>query len=341
MTGKKALLARCLAASRVLPLVSRLRSWYIGDVPILAYHRVWDITDEDRFEYDVELISASVAEFAWQMNYLRENHTPITFARLGRILDGDESCPQRPVIVTFDDGFEDNYRNAFPVLRDLGVPATLFVSTDYIGKPKTYWFDHVSHLLLTTQIKSISVQGLDSPLGLSDAASRRDSARRLLEHLKRVPDTLRLDILAEFDDKLSGSAEQSASAESGTMTWDQVREMAAAGIEIGSHTVSHPILANVADEALRFELAESKRVIESQINQLVTVLSYPIGKTFAFDDRVCEMAQSAGYRFAATLLPGTNRLNDLNHLRLCRMAVERYTDRANFAGALSLPELLA
>src|SRR5437868_4271268 len=104
MLGKKELLAQCLVSGHMLPAISRVRSVWRADIPILAYHRIWDVTDEDRFPFDIELVSASIADFGWQMQYLQLNFNPITFRTLIQILDGETEAPPRPVIVTFDDG---------------------------------------------------------------------------------------------------------------------------------------------------------------------------------------------------------------------------------------------
>jgi peptidoglycan/xylan/chitin deacetylase (PgdA/CDA1 family) len=87
-------------------------------------------------------------------------------------------------------------------------------------------------------------------------------------------------------------------------TWDQLREMNQAGIEIGSHTVTHPILTNVDDEQLRYELVSSKSRLESELNSPVTLFCYPNG---TYDDRVEAAVRDAGYKLAVTTIP---RLND-------------------------------
>src|SRR5579872_3996890 len=148
MIDKKMLLARCLVTGRVLSPLARIRAACRADIPILAYHRIWDIRDEDGFPFDIELVSACIGEFQWQMEYVRRNFDPITFATLLKILDGEQSAPPKPIIITFDDGFEDNFQNAFPILSALDVPATIFLSTGYIGGERTFWYDRLAQLIL-------------------------------------------------------------------------------------------------------------------------------------------------------------------------------------------------
>lgn len=340
MPGKKGLLAHCLAGTRVLPLLGRVRSSLRADIPILAYHRVWDVADEDSFPFDVELVSASIADFAWQMEYVRLNFNPITFRTLLRIIDGEEQPPPRPVIVTFDDGFDDNYRHAFPILAARDIPATIFIATGYVDSDRTFWFDRLAHLILSAHPQTLHVKGLAEPVPLPAAANaRRATLGRLLEHLKQVPNELRLEILRHIDAVLGAGDFALDAQESQPMNWNQVREMAAAGMEFGSHTVTHPILANLGDDDLWFELTESKRVIEQQTGRTVQVIGYPVGGATAFDERVRHMARGAGYRLGASYISGTNLPQNLDHFGLKRLHVERYTSRAYFAAMLNLPEV--
>lgn len=339
MMGKKSLLAKCLVSGHLLSPLSRIRSVCQADIPILAYHRVWDVTNEDQFPFDIELVSASVADFGWQMNHVRMNFSPITFKTLLRILDGEEEAPPRPVVITFDDGFDDNYQHAFPILNALGVPATMFISTGYIDGERTFWYDRLANLLLRTPHASLDFEEFGGPIELGDIQSRRRVIGRVLTELKRMPNTRRLEVLERLEVRLGLSQFDLDAFQSHPMDWNQVREMAAAGIEIGSHTVTHPILSNLTDEELRFEMVESRRTIERQIGQPVEVISYPVGGRAEFNERVQQAARDAGYRLGASYIPGTNPLANLDRFGLRRQHVERFTTRSYFASMLGLPEL--
>ena len=347
MIGKKCLLANCLVSGRLLTPLVRIRSVCRPDIPILAYHRVWDVNDEDAFPFDLELVSASIADFAWQMQYVRDNCNPITFKTLLQVLDGEIEAPPRPVIVTFDDGFSDNHQHAFPILTALGVPATMFISTGYIDGERTYWYDRLACQIIRTPATSLNLHDLgtagagleDHPHSLADIRSRRIAIGRVLEVLKRVPNEQRLELLDQLDEALGVAPDAAETLVSQPMTWTQVREMAAAGIEIGSHTVTHPILSNLNEQDLQFEMVESRQTIERQIDQRVEVISYPVGGRAAFDDRTRKAAFDAGYRLGASYIPGTNLFSDLDHYGLRRQHVERFTTRPYFAAMLGLPEI--
>lgn len=342
MASRREIASRVLGALGLTPALGNLRSALVRDLRVLAYHRVLADFDESSFAFDPELVSATEVEFDWQMAYVARRFRPVTCAQVAEALDGGAALPERAVMVTFDDGFRDNHDVAFPVLRRHGVPAVFFVSTGYIGSDSTFWFDRVVHVLLRTAQKQLPIAALDLTIEPGETpAQRRADAERLLRVLKRLPDALRLKVLQELEHAACLSPSVADRMQSAVMTWDEVREMARAGMEFGSHSESHPILATLDDAAqLQRELEGSKRTLEHEIGRPVTALAYPVGGRDAVNAAVLEATEAAGYRFAFTYLPGTNRLVATNPLLLKRIPVERYTTRRMFATALELPELI-
>jgi peptidoglycan/xylan/chitin deacetylase (PgdA/CDA1 family) len=337
--GKRGLMARCLARGGLLAPLGRVRNAWTTHVPVLAYHRVWDIDHEPDFPFDAELVSASTADFAWQMEYVRLNFTPITCSMLLAILDGRQAAPSRPIVITFDDGYEDNYENAFPILQSLGVPATIFVSTGYIGGQETYWYDRLAYLVLNGLPSAFVVPPFNLTIKLTgDVALRRQELGRILKACKQVRNSARLEGLRIIEREVNLPKGEMPLSLSRPMSWQQVREMSAAGIEFGSHTVTHPILSRLDDNELWQELTESKRVLEEHIEVPVQTISYPVGGPSAFDARVRHMARSAGYKLGFSYISGTNSMPLEDRYSLRRLHTERYTDRAYFTAMLQLPE---
>lgn len=341
MRGKKEFLARTLEGGGILSLLPHLPSRRRAEVRILAYHRVFDIADEALFPFDPALISASTADFREQIEHVARYFAPVTCADVLTALDGGKPLPRRAVVITFDDGHFDNYTNAFPVLQSLGVPATMFLSTGYIGARGTFWFDQVSNAIFRATVDALEMPGLKISLKLSDVASRRDAADIVREHLKSVPDRQRRERIDWLLESLKADTTAEDAGLSGAMTWDQVREMARAGIEFGSHTVSHPILTQLDDAALERELVESRTTIAEMTGQPVNIFAYPDGGPKAFDTRVIAAVQRAGYQLGLAYIPGPNYLNRLNRFAFLRLHVERYTTRARFRAMLELPGIFS
>lgn len=339
--GKKDLLANGMEAARLWPLLRHLPVDGGPQLRILAYHRVFDIAEEAAFPYDPELVSAGIVAFRQQVQHLAEHFTPVRLDEVVAAVTGSGRLPPRGVLITFDDGHADNYTHAFPVLRHAGVPATIFLSTGYMDGPATFWFDRVACLLYRCQDRELRVPGLDGTLVLTDVPSRRRAAGVLLEHLKVVPDAQRRKSLAWLQSTLVIETADEDRQMSGALTWGQVREMAGAGIDFGSHSVSHPILSQLDDDALDWELAESRREIAAQIGRPVDVIAYPVGGARAFDARVTDAVKRAGYRLGLSYLAGTNRLTDLDRYAMRRLHVERYTSMPMFRAQLELPRVFS
>lgn len=320
-------------------LCSALRAFGPDELPILAYHRVRDIADEEAFPFDPDLVSASCSGFAWQMSYLRRRYNPITFRTWLDAVDGKEKLPPRPVIVTFDDGYDDNYFHAFPVLKSLGMPATIFVSTGYVGGDKPFWFDLLACIAHSAPAGPMAVSELGMTLTLDDVASRRAAAARLVSALKRVPNGKRLMIFERLEKEYASTMKSVDFRQSRPLNWDQIREMSAAGIEFGSHTVSHPILSRLDDAGLTEELTESRLCLERQLGLPAPVLAYPVGGHDEFNEKVVQAASAAGYRLGVSYVPGVNKPGRMDPFRLRRQHVERYVSNAYFSGLLSLPEI--
>lgn len=335
--GRKKRLARVLHAVGVPSLARRVRPLRGREVTVLAYHRVLDIADEKTFRFDPELVSVSVADFEWQMTYLGRHHDPISFAQLLDALDEKSRLPPRPVIVSFDDGFDDNYRLAFPILKSLGIPATFFLATDYIGQPHTLWFDWLVYLCKQARAAGVRLPMPGEPFSFDESDSA-DGMARVMRRVFTLPDDERRHLIRSFEDVLNMQHPASGFDESRPMTWEQVQEMAQAGFEFGSHTASHPILTQVGDAALRRELSVSKRILEERLGRSIDVLAYPVG---LFDERVRQQTEEAGYRLGISYTSGVNHLKTLDRFGVKRLHVERYVDRHEFAMSLALPGLFA
>jgi peptidoglycan/xylan/chitin deacetylase (PgdA/CDA1 family) len=335
--GKKALAGECLGNSGGAGLLLRLRPYPAEQLLILAYHRVLDVGDEAQFMSDPELVSASPADFAWQMRFVRQHFQPISFARLTQTLDQGLPLPRKSIIITFDDGHIDNYTVAFPILRELGMPATIFVSTDYISNGQAFWFEQVAADICRAPAGRYRLATLDLAFECGDMASRREASYQVLAHLKRAPDALRLRALHELASLMPAGVGEPG--ERKAFNWDEARHMAAHGIEFGSHTMSHAILARLDDAQLAAELTGSARVMERELGHRPQTVAYPAGKSGDYDARVAAAAQHSGYRLGIAYDVGINQLGALDTMALKRLAVERYTSRAMFKSMLALPQV--
>ena len=179
--------ARALDGVGLVPLLARVRNLFGGRLRILAYHRVITIEDENDFPFDLDLVSASAEQFRQQMCIVRRCYEPITFRQILALLDAGRTPPRDAIVVTFDDGYDDNYRIAFPILAELGVPAVFFVSTGYIESGMPYAYDWLVHLICTARVPRVEIDALGFDAAIPDAISgRRALAAWILERLKTM-----------------------------------------------------------------------------------------------------------------------------------------------------------
>lgn len=335
---KKEVLARLLRASGAIRVATSLRGRSTSELLVLAYHRVLPAVPEAEYPFDIELVSADPEQFDWQMSWVSRNFTPMAVSEIVDCLENGRVPPAGAVAVTFDDGFMDNYTYAFPVLRNRDVPACIFLSTDYVGTCKAYWFEAVAQALLNAPVRSIRVPVLDTLLPSADERRiRREDIRRVLSELKRLPDELRRANMDAMEPQFRGLVDATVGFGAHAMNWSQVAEMSRAGIEFGSHGTSHAVLSRLKAEDLQRELAQSRQAIEMATGRPVTAIAYPVGGEDSMNDHVAAMARDAGYRIGLTYVRGRNSSKPADRMRLARQHVERYVGRAYFQGLLALP----
>jgi peptidoglycan/xylan/chitin deacetylase (PgdA/CDA1 family) len=250
--------------------------------------------------------------------------------------------PPRAVLITFDDGYDDNHRVAFPLLREAGLSAMFFVSSGHIDSGRPYAYDWLVHMLCTTTESRLHAPelGMDCPLpaGAEALAERRRIAGAVLDRIKTL-DAGGQQALVERLQREWRLPDAAGHPDCRPMRWEQLREMHAAGMEIGSHGVDHHMLAKLSPQAMRDEVAGSKRAIEAALGAPVIALSYPVGGRDAYNDAVMAAARESGYRIACSYLAGSERLRPASRFQMRRLPVERHVDADWFEGMLSLPEL--
>jgi peptidoglycan/xylan/chitin deacetylase (PgdA/CDA1 family) len=339
--GLRGQLGELCYSSGLLHSLQRMRSWWRKDLRVLAYHRVMPLPDPDTYGFDLELISATPEGFREQMQHLKARYHPMRLSEVAATLNAGKDLPVDAVVVTFDDGYDDNYHVAYPILRELGVPATFFVSTGHIDSGRPYAYDWLVHLILLSPAERLQLPelGIDIPMP-PERHARRQVAAMVLDHMKEL-DALAQSALTQrlaLEWNMPGDV---APPECRPMTWDQVREMHADGFEFGSHGVHHRMLSKLPSAELAFEICQSRDTLLHELGDAPLHMSYPVGGERAYDERVMDMTRDAGYELACNYIPGTNPQPASNRYALYRLAVERNMGTGWFAAMLTLPRLMS
>lgn len=337
--GKRPAFARAFVRLGLLPLLDSVRQFLRGDLRILTYHRVRDI-DPATFDFDRALVSANAEQFRAQMSYVKKRFHPMRFRDVLEHLDNRHPLPRNATIVTFDDGYDDNYHVAFSILREIGLPATFFVSTGHIDTGQPYAYDWLVHMLMRTSASQVELPEIGLTLSLPLSREGREAVGAdLLDRLKWLDDDLQSSLITRLEQVWS--MPRTPHPDCRPMTWDQLREMHAGGMEIGSHGVDHRMLARLPLAAMRSEVMESRIALERELGVAPEVLSYPVGGSNAFSADVIDALKAENFRIGCSYISGSNPLplGDLYALR--RLPVEQYIDQDWFCGMLVSPELFS
>lgn len=319
-------------------LCNLIRGLLVDDLRILAYHRICNL--DECYDNDIDLISATEAQFDWQVSYLKKNYNLIGFEELYKIINKEMKCPKRPVIITFDDGFADNYVKAYPILKKYNASATFFVSTGYIGTENHFWFNQVFRCLLNCDYKKVTIADLGIDMDLSsDQQVRYSQIYEVVKILQRTSNNKRIKAVKYLE--ANYPSRKMEDALSLPLSWEHLKEMSDNGMEVGSHTIGHSILSQLTEDELRYELEFSKQILEDKLERAVTTIAYPVGLLFAYNDDVVAKTSVMNYKFGISYMPGNNYFKSLNKFDLKRIHIERYTSNSMFKSMLSLPELFA
>ena len=218
---KKVILYGIIISTCILLGFSYIALNYFQGIPVLNYHQ---INNED-----YNALTLSNVEFEAQINYLyQKGYNGISPDQLADYLQYGKQLPANPVLITFDDGYEDNYRVAYPILQKYHFTATIFLITDFVNHYENY------------------------------------------------------------------------------LTWNQIKEMNAAGLSFEDHTLSHISLPNASNEEINNQLLKSKQALEWRLGKRIEYLAYPGGE---YDQRIIELTKKAGYRAAFTVNFGRDKIN--------------------------------
>lgn len=273
---------------------------------ILMYHSVMD--DPARQALTLGEIIHSTAVFRGQMELLARKYHPVSLDDVLLFLRGEKELPARPVVVTFDDGYADNHALAMPILNQTGVPATFYTTVDCIETGTLPWPSRLRHAFLTTQRSQWEEPGGAIWL-LKQDADRQRAFLRASDHAAKLAGQLQNQFVHSIETQLE--VRPPGSAEGLMMTWEQVRGLVANGHLVGSHTLTHPNMAQIKDAEAETEMSESKQRIEQVLLSPVVHFSYPCPALSPhWKKSTVAMSLQAGYHTAVTTDAGQVRRND-------------------------------
>jgi len=326
----KNILLFVLYYSGLLTLLKGLLAPKSPVIRIFSYH---NISDEKKHLF----AGVSVKNFKEQISYLKRHFQIISLGELIKCKKS-KSLPKNSAVITFDDGYRNNYQHAYPILLEQKAPATIFLATDYIGTNDMLWTDKLNYMFKHTKANALEIespalkkktgkrenektrQGLDDSLfphqshektgnpskiemkfKLGNATEKLIALNAVRDILKSVNNKRRDELLTHIEERL-GVSENGKYRE--MLSWEEVREMQGCGITFGAHTQSHPILTHIPIEQARREMQDSKSEIEKRLSCEVICFAYPNGLEKDFNRDIIKILQEAGFQCALTNING-------------------------------------
>ncbi len=274
-----------------------------GGCAVLRYHSVNDDPVWAR-DYVSPKIVVRPEEFDAQLAYLGERHTVVPLSQIVSAMVAGRVPDPRWVAITFDDGYEDNYRLAYRLLRKHNMPATFYVTTGCVADAEILWTVRIRFALMTTTRTEILCPSITpGPMDLSSPDARERAVQCFTGLVKHCSQAEADDVIAEILDAcLPGCGPMSQRV---MMNPDELREMERNGMAIGGHSVHHYNLPLLEDGALRDEVLGAKSFLEDRIGLHVEHFAYPNGrKDRHCDARVATEIARSGYISASTSISG-------------------------------------
>jgi peptidoglycan/xylan/chitin deacetylase (PgdA/CDA1 family) len=259
--------------------------------------------------------------FEAQMRFLRENYRVASLDEACRELSGGAKS-EPGVVITFDDGYRSTYTVALPILQKYRLPATVYLTLESVEKGQVAWYDRV---FLAMAVAPSGELQLDLQLGLQ--GPWRFQLNTPEDRLRTLPNSQRSCCCALLENKI-GLPQNALSSR--VLSWEEIHTMHQAGIAFGSHTLTHPVVSQLAPQELEQELGASKCVLEKKLGVPVLDFAFPFGKASDCSPVALEMLSRCGYRSAVTTVPGVNT-PQVNPFELRRLQVGSDGSLARFA----------
>lgn len=296
---------------------NQIYNYYDNPVIVLLYHRVADL------ETDPQLLAISIENFEAQIKFLKKNYSILKFE------DKWENIKKPSVVITFDDGYVDNYVNALPVLEKYQVPATIFVTTGNINTSNEFWWDDLERLLLLNK-------KLPQSYCLGTSKGKYKLSFLTTNAIKKSYDLLHLILKdLQFEERIAVLKNMEAELNPlvnprklyRTMNEKELIEIdRSLYITIGGHTVTHTQLSIQNIDIQKTEIEESKKKLEVLLQRKINVFSYPFGGKNDYTKDTIDILKNIGYQKVASNYMGQIHSWNKNEFELPRCLIRNWDE---------------
>jgi peptidoglycan/xylan/chitin deacetylase (PgdA/CDA1 family) len=294
----------------------------------IAYHRIGDWR---RSPGDRDIFSADAEQFDRQVRFLKSSFDVIGPADLGyvqRVRRG------RHVIISFDDGYVDNYRLALPILQAHRAQATFFVTSGFVDRQQLAWWDQMAQMVRTSAKPRITLPAFFPDPVVLDPPEHEEAIRMVLFMYKKFPASRAVEYMEAL---ATATGVEPPAISDEWMTWDMVRALRDAGMTIGGHAIHHQLLSRMPLDEQWEEIAGCARRYEEELGAPMRYFAYPGGRVDSFNDETRRCLDRAGVRFAFSYYGGFRRVEEWDRYDMRRIQIERDMSMLEFRGRLMTP----
>ncbi len=328
--SKQELFAKALSHSGCGPILRHCPLW--NGVLILNYHRVGDGSNS---LLDRELWSASIEDFEYQVRRVSLDFDVI---RPEELTEAFSRRRGRHVMLTFDDGYIDNYEFAFPILKTYNTPCVFFVTTGFIDHHLVPWWDEIAWMVRTSPRSHLPASEWSMETITFDEPDRQKAVKTLLKRYKTLNGGRTKLFMNYLGEALGTGRAPALIGEKLWMNWDQIREMQRGGMSFGGHTTTHPILANLSRDEQNFEIGNCQQRLTEELGKACRWFSFPVGGRGSFNNDTRELLAYHGFDWSFTYFGGYGTATRVDSLAVPRMAIETNVTRDLFDAILTLPQ---
>lgn len=338
MNASKAV-ANVFIKSGLLQLTESREKSVSNMLRILVYHRLGSAETETG-QFDPGLINSTPEMFRQQMAYIKEHYYVLSLDELLHCMAQGKAVPPRSVMITFDDNYREFLTTAWPTLKELNLPAILFIATDFSTKQDAlFWWDKLYQALEKTTVPTLTVphestmnaSGDEQMLPLQTKQERQHALKVLKDLVRSQQHHQAMKTVDEVVDQLGIKPR----TENAMLSWTEIKTLSDEGLYIGAHTRSHPLLNRLTTEQAAEEIVGSQDDLAQKLGKTWPIFAYPYGNAKAIREELIPYVHQAGFQVAVTMHEGHNVIGKNNPLWLSRLGMAPHLSMDEFRLALT------
>lgn len=316
-----------LSHSRIL---RPLKVFHNNKIIIFNYHRIRKDNSPTRF--DDSVFGPDAKRFRQEMEWIKKETKVLNEEELLEIVYQKKRIKEICSLVTFDDGYRDNFDIAYPILKELNIPAMFFIPTHHMTTRHLGWWDIVAYFVKHTNMNQFIFQNIEY-----NTVNKNALIKNFINQLKMSEPVYIEKFLHQLSESLNVPFPDINLQSEELMTWEQLKIMISNGMVIGSHSHDHSILSRQDSETLATQLSKSITILESNLNKKINSIAYPVGGYQHFNEVTKAVSKDVGFKLGFSYLTGFNKADEVDPYNVKRMGIR--PEWLNLDMPLSFPNI--